>query len=99
MTDIEEAQECSDQHVNGSQKGRALSGAVWARGKPSRAPLGHVSSLWQQSTTSSSLASLTLAFDRPLEVLGGLAQVTDRVDKGADKFLLRGSLQSSASAF
>lgn len=87
-----EAQECPDLHAVGSQKGIALSGAVWARGKPSRAPLDHVSSLWLQSTISFSLFSLTLAFDRTLEVLGGLAQVTDRMDKVADKFLLRGEL-------
>lgn len=94
-----EAQDCSDLRAVGNQKGRALSGAVWAWNKPSRTPLDHISSLWQQSTTSSSLASLTLAFDRPLEVLDGLAQVTDGMDKGVDKFLLRGNLKSSASAF
>lgn len=94
-----EAQGSPDLHAVGSQKGRALSGAVWARGKPTGAPLDHGSSLWQQSTTSFSLASLTLAFGRTLEVLDGLAQVTDRMDKGADKLLLRGNFQSSASAF
>lgn len=45
-------------------------------------------SLWWQSTALLSLASLTLAFDRPLEVADGLPQVVDRMGKGADKFLL-----------
>ena len=45
-------------------------------------------SLWRQSTALFSLPSLTLAFDRLLEVADGLAQVVDRMDKGADKFLL-----------
>jgi len=43
--------------------------------------------LWWQSTALFSLASLTLAFDKPLEVADGLAQVLDSMDKGADKFL------------
>lgn len=60
MTEIEERG--SGVHVVGSQKGRALSGAVWAWDKPSRAPLDHALSLQQQSTTSPSLAPLTFGF-------------------------------------
>lgn len=61
-------------------------------------------SLWQQLAALFSVASLTLAFDRPLEVADRVVtQVVRRMDKGADKFLLaEGQLcspTSSASAF